>query len=101
MPKNPLSERMASTRFASEKAKGPGASGSAGGCSGKNGLAAIRGADAQGFSGGVRQQTKATRPPGFKAFRICAKAATGSSKNITPKREKIRSNSGAKGWVEA
>jgi hypothetical protein len=36
------------------------------------------------------------RPPGVRALRILAKATTGASKNITPKREKIRSNSGVK-----
>src|ERR1051326_5625974 len=93
----PLRARISSTRLASAKAKGPGARGSGGGCSGKNGLAASSGADAQGFSGGVRQQTKAMRPPGLSALRMLAKAGAGASKNITPKREKIRSNSGMKG----
>src|SRR6185295_11948648 len=93
----PLWLRMSSKRLGSAKAKGPGASGSGGGSSGRNGLAASNGSDAQGFSAGLRQQTKAMRPPGFRALRILAKAATGASKNITPKREKIRSKSGVKG----
>ena len=37
------------------------------------------------------QHTKARRPPGRSARRRFAKAATGSAKNITPKREKTRS----------
>ena len=41
---------------------------------------------------GVRQQRKTSRPAGFSARRIFWKAATGSPKNITPKREKTRSN---------
>jgi hypothetical protein len=34
---------------------------------------------------------KASRPSGFIALRIFAKVATGSAKNMTPKREKTKS----------
>ena len=34
---------------------------------------------------------KTSRPSGFSARRIFVNAATGSAKNITPKREKTRS----------
>ena len=51
------------------------------------------GADAQRFSGAVRQHTKDSRPPGLSALCRLAKAPMGSSKNITPKREVTRSNS--------
>ena len=51
----------------------------------------MKGIKAQPFSLKLRQQTKARRPPGFSAPRKCAKAAIGSAKNITPKRENSRS----------
>ena len=54
--------------------------------------AALNGAVISGFSAGGRQQTKAIRPPGLSALRILAKAAAGSAKNITPKRENAASN---------
>ena len=40
---------------------------------------------------GVRQAMKTRRPAGFSARRMLRKAATGSAKNMTPKREKTRS----------
>ncbi len=86
----PAVERISATFCRSPKAKGPGAFGSAGaGCT-MSRIAAI-GSRTQSFSCAPRQHTKASRPPGFNARRICVKAATGSSKNITPKREKRRS----------
>ena len=46
----------------------------------------------QGFSSTPRQQANTKRPPGAMARRIAAKAAVGSSKNITPNCEAARSN---------
>ena len=40
-----------------------------------------------GFSASARQQTNAMRPPGLSARSKFANAATGSAKNIVPKRE--------------
>ena len=46
------------------------------------------------------QAANTSRPPGLSAFAILAKAATGSSKNITPKRDIMAStDAGAKAWV--
>src|SRR6185437_15579122 len=66
-----------------------------------NGRAAMSGAKAHTFSVGARQQTNTRRPPGFKALRMLPKAAAGSAKNITPKREATTSNCGVNGWTEA
>ena len=82
---------MARTRSASAKANGPGAPGVGGG-GGRQVLRRGRsGTVISGFSASARQQTKASRPPGFRAPRRLAKAAGGSAKNITPKREKTAS----------
>ena len=87
-PVNPAPARMVRTRSGSLKAKGPGACGSAGG--GRGGTwarAAAIGTRIQSLKPSGRQQTKASRPPGLSALRMLAKAAVGSAKNITPKRE--------------
>ena len=53
-----------------------------------------------GFSRGARNTASATRPPGFIARRTFAKAAIGSSKNITPRRKNTRLKlPAAKAWV--
>jgi hypothetical protein len=50
---------------------------------------------------GVRNNATASRPPGFTARHTLAKAAVGSAKNMTPKRENTRSTlSGMKGYTE-
>jgi hypothetical protein len=52
---------------------------------------AARAAVAHLFSCGVRKTAKATRPSDFIALRMLANVATGSAKNMTPKREKTKS----------
>ncbi len=47
--------------------------------------------DAQALSAGARKQEKTSGAPGAARVRMCDSAATGSSKNITPWREAIRS----------
>jgi hypothetical protein len=79
---------MRSTRPASAKAKGPGAAGSGGGTTRST---APSGTATHGFSSRARQQSMTSRPPGFSARRRLAKAAAGSAKNMTPKRETSRS----------
>src|SRR5947209_16676741 len=55
-----------------------------------------------GFSRGSRQQANASRPEGFNALRMLANDATGSAKNITPKREASRSKlRGSNGYTVA
>src|SRR5476649_1518928 len=61
----------------------------------------MNGVKAQTLSGMARQQTKASLPPGFSAFRILANAAPGSAKNMTPNREVTTSYSGLKEWFDA
>ena len=77
---------------ASPNANGPGASGGGGAGNAMCCAAAITGAIIHGFLSRGCQQTKASRPPGRSARRRFANAATGSAKNITPKREKTTSN---------
>ena len=91
----PAPLRMASTRPASAKAKGPGAPGWGGSKSGNSGRAASSGMETQGLSATARQHTKTRRPPGRSERAMLAKAASGSLKNITPKREKPRSKAPA------
>ena len=89
---NPASASIERTRLGSAKANGPGATGSGGATGGRNGSAACSGACIHGFSSRGRQQTKARRPPpGFNDARTLVNAATGSLKNITPKRENAAS----------
>jgi hypothetical protein len=58
---------------------------------GKMWRTAASGAVAHLFSCGERKTTKATRPWDFIALRMLVKAATGSAKNMIPKREKTKS----------
>ena len=69
----------------------PGSSGPGRGSGGRKGCAARAGTVPQGFSCGVRHAMKTRRPVGLSARRMLRKAATGSAKNMTPKREKTRS----------
>ncbi len=87
MSLKPAPERIASTRFGSAKAKGPGAPGSGGGAGGNRWATEAMGRVMIGFWSGLRQHRKASRPPGFSARRRLLKAAVGSAKNMTPKRE--------------
>ena len=87
----PESASIERTRHELANANGPGAVGSGGGTGGRNSSAACSGACIHGFSLRGRQQTKARRPPGFNDVWMLANAATGSPKNITPKREKAAS----------
>ena len=93
--RKPASVRIPRRRSLSARAKGPGACGSGGSMGGRRSRAAASGAKAHGLSRRGRQQTKTIRPPGASAVRRLRKAAAGSAKNITPKREKRRSKSGA------
>jgi hypothetical protein len=68
------------------------AAGSLSGCGGKCGLAAVNGTVSHGLSRGGAQHTNASRPVAASAKRILANALSGSSKNITPNRERARSN---------
>src|SRR3546814_4659961 len=79
---------MRAMRSLSPKEKGPGASGSGGGGGGTRSRIAPIGSRTQSFSAAARQHTNASRPPAFSASRRCANAAAGSSKNMTPKRER-------------
>src|SRR5439155_1309063 len=83
----PAAARMPRTRSGSAKEKGPGASGAGGGGSLSCCAAAPSGRASHGFSRSACQQMKASRPPGRSAARRFVKAAVGSAKNITPKRE--------------
>ena len=89
---NPAFASIPRTRSGAANENGPGAVGSGGATGGMNGSAACSGACIHGFSARDRQQMKTRRPPGFKDLRMLAKAASGSLKNITPKREKAASN---------
>ena len=71
----------------SAKAKGPGLLGSGEGRS-RYFFTALTDNDCQGFKEGACQQTKEREPPSTKLLFIFLKALTGSSKNITPNREK-------------
>ena len=54
------------------------------------------------FSLAGRNTASVSRPPGFIARRTFAKTATGSLKNMIPKRENVSSKlPGGKGWTEA
>ncbi len=87
----PAPVRMAARRLSSPKANGPGASGLDGGRGGKRCAVERIGSESQRLSAGLRQQAKAMRPPAFSERLRLAKAASGCSKNITPKREKSTS----------
>ena len=87
----PAAARMASIRAGSAKAKGPIAgSGAPSACGAKRSKTG-RCATIQSFSARARKQEKSSRPPGTVSARRWVKAATGSSKNITPWRETISS----------
>ena len=75
MSRKPALARMSRTRAGSAKAKGPGAPGVGGATGGSSAAAAANGSAMKGFSAGVRQHTKASRAPGFKARRMLANAA--------------------------
>ena len=65
-------------------------------------VAAFSGVISQGLSRGSRQQVNASRPVGFSALRRLAKLRAGSAKNITPKREIMRSaHSPLRSWIVA
>jgi hypothetical protein len=64
--------------------------------------AASSGAFGHSVSLAARNTASANRPLGFIARRTFAKVATGSLKNMIPKRENASSKlSGVKGWTEA
>jgi hypothetical protein len=102
MSVKPPAARMRFTRSGSAKDIGPGSSGPGRGGSSMNDLATMTGFSIHGFSDSARQQASASRPPGFVARPILAKAASASRKNITPKREKTRSKAASpKSWAAA
>src|SRR5262245_58572421 len=84
----PAPVRMRVTRLRSAKLPGPGASGGGGGGKLMCCAAAIIGTNIHGFSVRARQHTKLRRAPGLREERRLVNAAVGSTKNITPKREK-------------
>ncbi len=91
---------MASTRSRSAKPNCPGAPGRRAGSRGNSGAAARSAVVMNGFSAAARHARKRNAAPSRAARRRFAKAATGSSKNITPRRETMVSNpAGAKAWV--
>src|SRR6185295_17718011 len=90
-PVHPDCSTIRCTRSRFANANCPGASGRRGGNSGSSGAAARSAAVMNGFSAGLRQAMKRISAPGAAARRRLAKARTGSSKNMTPKREVIRS----------
>ena len=84
----------------SAKANCPGASGRRTGRFGSSGAAARSAVVMNGFSAALRQATNRSSAPSFAARRRFAKARTGSSKNITPKREMIMSKlAGSNAWI--
>src|SRR6202041_2430338 len=76
----------------SEKENQPDEAESATSEAGRQDEAARRGSSSNSFSLSPRQQTNPSLPPGRSARRILLKAAMGSAKNITPKRENAASN---------
>src|SRR4029450_7399302 len=82
---------MRCTRAASAHENSPGSSGPGGVMGGNKWRTAASAPVAHLFSFGVRTTAKASRPSGFIALRMLAKVATGSAKNMTPKREKAKS----------
>src|SRR4029450_6381685 len=94
---NPAALSCASTTSGLAIEKGPGPqvwAFSPGG--GRKSSTTFLGTPTQGFSSSLRQVTNISRPPGFSALRTLRIAATGLLKNIIPKREKQKSNSGSK-----
>ncbi len=87
MASKPPARSTSHTRSGLLKAKGPGLPGGGSFGSGTTAIAAARGSANHGFRSTGCQQTKARRPPGLVARARLAKAATGSSKNITPNLE--------------
>ena len=84
----------------SANANCPGAFGRRGGRFGSSGAAALSAVVMNGFDAPLRQAITRSSPPSRTACRRFANAATGSSKNITPKREMIRSKrAGSKGYT--
>src|SRR5262245_27508213 len=82
---------MRCTRAASAHENSPGSSGPGGVMGGKMWRTAASSAVAHLFSCDVRKTANASRPSGFIALRMLVKVATGSAKNMTPKREKTKS----------
>src|SRR4051812_18330424 len=102
--RQPAPSRIARTRSASANANWPGAPGARCGRapSGRTSAAAVAAAVMNGLSCGPRHTTARSAPPGAVARRRFANAATGSPKNMTPKRDVRTSNASAsKGWVPA
>ncbi len=100
MSAHPLSSRIACTRRSSANANCPGAFGRRGGRFGSSGAAAPSAVVMNGFDAALRQAITCSSPPSRTACRRFANAATGSSKNITPKRETIRSKrAGSNGYT--
>ena len=90
---NPAASSTARTRPGSARENGPGSPGPGIGGSDPVTLAtAAPGMSIHSLSNTLCQQTKDSTPPGRSALRTLAKAATGSAKNITPKREYAASN---------
>ena len=82
--------------FAIENGPGPHVCASSPG-GGRNLSTTVFGIPTQGLCSIARHVTNISRPPGFSARKILRIAATGLLKNIMPKREKQKSNSGLNG----
>ncbi len=90
---HPAAASIEAVRPASANAVGPGASGADGsGCGSSLSMRICEPRLNIGFSSSLRQQANTSRAPGAAAERTFANAASGSSKNMTPKRETTRSN---------
>ena len=96
----PLSCRMEATRCRSAKENCPGASGRRAGMFGSSRAAARSAVVMNGFSAALRQAMHRSLTSSIAARRRFAKATTGLSKNMTPKREMTMSKlAGSKAWV--
>ena len=90
--RNPAAANIGRTRPGSRSAIGPGASGSPGGSAPSRASATRLGSANHGFEATPCHTANAARPPGRRAAWMLRKAATVSSKNMTPKRDTARSN---------
>ena len=68
--------------------------------SGAASVVPLRGAFGHSFSLAGRNTAIVNRPPGFIARRTFANAATGSLKNMIPKRENVSSKLSGREWVD-
>jgi len=88
MEPNPAAPSTVRTRAGSASENGPGSSGPGiGGSDPVTSATAAPGMSIHSLPDTPCQQTNDSAPPGRSALRTLAKAATGSVKNITPKRE--------------